>query len=207
MFWAPASVYASCGPGAWGVAILVTIISVAEPPPYDWDALLAACQGRTLADHLLACPLPRHDLIDAAPAPRPGEPYGRLPLHRSDHGEVLLVRWREDTFCAPHDHGQARGQVCLLRGQFVERLWRWREGDLVPAAERAYASPAIIDVKSGIIHDMKASGSGVGIHFYQPAIQGMQVFDRERRETLTVSDECGAWVPADPSLVLGRKAW
>lgn len=187
--------------------MLVSIISVAVPPPYDWDALLAACQARALTAHLLASPLPRHDLIEAALAPRPGEPYGRLPLHRSDRGEVLLVRWREDTFCAPHDHGQASGHVCLLRGQFVERLWRWRGGELVPAVERAYAAPAIIDVKGGAIHDMKARGSGVGVHFYLPGIQAMRVFDRERRETLTVSDDCGAWVPDDAALILGRTAW
>lgn len=185
----------------------MSITSAVPPPPYDWDALLAACETRSLVAHLAACPLPRHDLIDAAPPPRPDEPYGRLPLHRGERGEVLLVRWREDTFCAPHDHGQAGGFVSLLRGQFVERLWRWKDGDLVAAVERAYAAPALIEVKGGAIHDMKARGSGVGVHFYLPAIQAMKVFDRARRETLTVADDCGAWVPGDPALIQGRTAW
>jgi hypothetical protein len=177
------------------------------PPPYDWPALLRACQARALSDHLLASPLPKHELIDAAAPPRAGEPYGRHPIFRDAAGEALLVRWQEDTFCAPHDHGDAGGFVVLLRGQFVERLWRWRGGELLPALERSYAAPSIIEVKGGAIHDMKARGSGVGIHFYLPAIRGMKVFDRERRETLVVSDQCGAWVPRDPRLIEERTRW
>jgi cysteine dioxygenase len=160
-----------------------------------------------LSQHLLAHPLPRHELIDAAAMPNAGEPYGRLPIFRGTLGEVLLVRWAEETFCAPHDHGEASGFVVLLRGQFTERLWRWKEGALQPMIERAYAAPVTIEVRGGAIHDMKARGGGVGIHFYLPAIAGMKVYDRDRRETLVVRDDCGAWVPRDPALIEQRSAW
>ena len=51
------------------------------------------------------------------------------------------------------------------------------------------------------------AGAGVGLHFYLPAITGMRVYDCDRRETLIVGDDCGAWVPADPALVIARTAW
>jgi hypothetical protein len=35
----------------------------------------------------------------------------------------------------------------------------------------------------------------------------MRVFDRRRRETLVVSEKCGAWIPRDDSLVLSRARW
>ena len=175
--------------------------------PTDWSGLLRACQARALADHLASAPLPARALMEAAAPPRPGEPYGRLPIFRDSLGEVLLVRWREDTFCAPHDHGDAGGFIVLLSGRFVERLWRWRGGDLVPARERRYAAPSIITVTGGAIHDMKARGAGVGVHFYLPAIREMKVFDRQGRQTLTVSDDCGAWVPRDATLIEGRAGW
>jgi hypothetical protein len=179
----------------------------AAPGGYDWPALLRACAGRALTGHLAATPLPARALIAAAAPPRRGEPYGRSPIFRDVTGEVLLVRWREDTFCAPHDHGDAGGFVLLLRGRLVERLWRWRDGDLVPALEREYVAPTVINVRRGAIHDMKAAGAGVGIHFYLPAIRQMKAFDRVGRQTLIVGDDCGAWVPRDAALIESRVAW
>jgi cysteine dioxygenase len=177
-------------------------------PLADWPALLTACRAGTLAEALGRAPLPVAELLAASVPPAPGEPYGRQPLHRDDaRGEVLLVSWREDTFCAPHDHGDASGVVALLRGTFVERAWRWRDGALDVAGERRHVAPTLLRVGAGGVHDMKATGRGLGVHFYVPAITAMRVFDRERRETLVVADDCGAWVPREASLVLSRARW
>jgi hypothetical protein len=35
----------------------------------------------------------------------------------------------------------------------------------------------------------------------------MRVFDLARRQTLTVRDDCGAWVPRDELLILARADW
>jgi len=183
---------------------------------YSWPDLLAACRGGSIEAHLRGSPLPLASLLAAAPPPGEGEPYGRLPIFRDAVGEVLLVGWREETFCAPHDHGEAGGFVCLLRGRLVERHWRWRDGELAAVgevgelkstAEREHFAPALIPVGPRAVHDMKASGAAVGVHFYFPPIAGMKVFDRGRRETLVVSEDCGAWIPRDDSLVLSRLLW
>ena len=171
---------------------------------YDWRALLQACHAGALASHLERQPLPEPALGRAASAPSSGEPYGRTPVWRDELGEVLLVKWREDAFCAPHDHGEASGFVRLLGGRFVERLWRWRAGELVVAGETQHEAPALLRVGARGIHDMKAVGGGLGIHFYLPAITGMKVFDRARRETLVVRDDCGAWIPRSDDLVMSR---
>ena len=35
----------------------------------------------------------------------------------------------------------------------------------------------------------------------------MRVFDPARRQTLSVRDDCGAWVPRDERLILARVDW
>jgi hypothetical protein len=54
---------------------------------------------------------------------------------------------------------------------------------------------------------MTATDGGVSLHVYVPSITAMAVFDRERRETLVLDDDCGAWIPEDPKLIRGRTAW
>jgi len=175
----------------------------------DWDRWLDACAtGPGSLQRLLdSTPLLARALCATAAWPSDGEPYGRRPLHRGPGGEVLLVRWREETFCAPHDHGSAHAMVALLRGRFVERRWRWAADGLAPDAERTFDAPAIMTASESDIHSMKAAGDGVGLHFYVPAITGMRVYDCDRRETLIVGDDCGAWVPADPALIVDRTGW
>jgi hypothetical protein len=175
--------------------------------PYDWARLLEACAEGMLAAHLAAHPLAAGPLAHVARGPLPGEPYGRLPVHRDERGEVLLVSWGEDEFCAPHDHGSSGGVIQLMRGVFVERVWRFAAGALVVVGERRVAAPSLVRVAPGVIHDMKAQGRGLGVHLYLPAIADMHVHDLSRRETLTVTDECGAWIPREERLITGRTPW
>jgi hypothetical protein len=169
--------------------------------------LLSACRTGRLAQALRVNPLPFSELLLAAPAPQPGEPYGRTCLFRDASGEILLLRWREGQFCAPHDHGHAAGFLQLVRGRFTERIWEMRDGELQERSRRRLSAPALVRIDPGDIHDMQATGDGVGVHFYVPPITGMKVFDRVRRESLVVSEDCGAWIPADPKLVQSRCAW
>ena len=172
-----------------------------------WRPLLRLAARAMPLDLLPAFPVPVATLIATAPPPREGEPYGRRALFRDGGAEVLLVRWREDAFSAPHDHGEASGFVYLLRGAFVERTWEFHRGRLVVTGWRRTQAPGILRVGAGAIHDVKATGGGVSLHVYVPAISHMRVFDRARRETLSVSDACGAWIPHDPALITGRVSW
>lgn len=134
-------------------------------------------------------------------------PYSRLPLYRGTDGEVVLVSWSEAIECAPHDHGMATGRVVLLRGTFTERLWGWRHNEFTPLSVRHWQTGTVLSVADGNIHSMCAEGHGVSLHLYTPAITGMRVYDLKARRTLTVSDDCGAWIPEDDAQIVFIEEW
>jgi len=168
-------------------------------PTYDWERTLSAWAEGHLESMLAVHPLPIAAILAEAPEARPGEPYGRQPLHRSERGEVLLVGWRANTFCAPHDHASACGLVHLLRGRFIERHWRWDGTQLTNVGVSSFLSPTTRSLAVGEIHDMKAAQAGVSLHFYAPGIDGMRVYDRRGRRTWVVGPDAGAWVPSADS--------
>ena len=149
----------------------------------------------------------RAELLTLRTAPEPGEPYGRRTLHRDVSGEVMLAGWGTDSACAPHDHAGGVGVVRVLDGAFTETDWIWRHGILSRGESRRWRTGESIPVVVGGIHSMVAHGAGTTLHLYTPAIAGMRVFDRARRQTLSVRDDCGAWVPRDEALVLARVDW
>ncbi|MCB9733450.1 MAG: cysteine dioxygenase family protein [Deltaproteobacteria bacterium] len=146
-------------------------------------------------------------MTPAAIEPAPGEPYGRTLLTADDDHETLIMRWRPGATCAPHDHGDAGGAIHLLEGAFVERRYRHDADGLSLVAVYEHEAPAVVAVEPGCIHDMRSLGPGTSVHRYSPRIAGMRVYDVERRETLVVSDDCGAWVPRDEALIVAREPW
>ena len=135
------------------------------------------------------------------------DPYARTLLVADPDREILVMRWVANAWCAPHDHGEAGGHVHVLEGALVERRYRFDGANLEPISERHVVAPAILEVGPGEIHDMRAIGTTTTVHVYRPRVLGMRVYDLARRETLVVSDDCGAWVPRDASLVRAREAW
>lgn len=149
----------------------------------------------------------RAELLALRAPPEAGEPYGRRALHRDGTGEVMLAGWGTDAACAPHDHAGGEGLVHVLDGAFTETDWVWRDGSLAPGASRRWCAGESMPVMPGGIHSMVAHGAGTTLHLYCPAVSGMRVFDLVRRQTLTVGEDCGAWVPRDEALVLARVDW
>ena len=150
--------------------------------------------------------LPVDQLISLARFPDGAEPYGRHLLYAGSEGEALIMGWRDDSPCAPHDHGAARGVVLILRGEGIEREWIVEEERVRPGRSRELVAPAMVHVLPGVVHSMTARGSAVTLHLYTPAITGMRVYDVERRRTLVVANDCGAWIP-DDSLIRSEHEW
>lgn len=149
-----------------------------------------------------------HALEQLVPLPHdPHHAYARKVLLADSRGEVLLMRWRRGMFCAPHDHSMASGYVLLLHGEFVERAYDWDAGQLILRSEQRAMSPSWVPFEQGRIHDMCAVDGGLSLHVYQPAITGMRVFDVAQRRTLVVSDDCGAWVPTQKSMIHNEEHW
>lgn len=164
-----------------------------EPDRYHWTSLVT--------EEAVA------EAIAQAKQPPAGEAYSRKLLHRELGAEVLLAAWAEGARCAPHDHGRALGVVHLLRGRFLERTWGRSGRDLVVTGTRTLDAPARLEVDDGSIHDMEASAGGISLHVYRPCIREMRVYDVIRRETLVVSDDCGAWIPSETRQIVSREVW
>lgn len=150
--------------------------------------------------------LPVGQLIALARFPDGAEPYGRHLLYAGSEGEALIMGWRDDSPCAPHDHGAARGVVLILRGEGIEQEWIVEGDGVRPGRSRVLVAPAMLRVLPDVVHSMTARGSAISLHLYTPAIAGMRVYDVERRRTLVVADDCGAWIP-DDSAIRSTHVW
>lgn len=175
-------------------------------PPH-WQSIRASAeqgQAQTLLAELASNLV---ELLALAEPPAASEPYGRRQIFHDQAGEILLMKWRENSYCAPHDHGDAHGFIFLLQGTFIERHYQLTTQGLKQKSERRFVSPTVLPVGAGAIHDMTASGDGFGLHIYLPPIRNMRVFNVQNRQTLVVSDQCGAWIPSDSSLIVECRDW
>jgi len=134
-------------------------------------------------------------------------PYERLLVSGDDGHEILVMTWRAGGLCAAHDHGAAGGQVHVVAGGLIERRYHFDGRGLEVVSEVRVEAPALIEIGPGVIHDMHASPGTVTVHVYRPRVLGMRIYDPEARETLVVSDDCGAWIPRDPNDIQARTRW
>ncbi len=146
-------------------------------------------------------------LAERAPTANPGDPYGRLPLHRDRRGEVMLAGWETAQQCAPHDHGDARGLVIVVAGAFTETRYRHVDGGLHASGRSTAMVGSALPVSHGLIHDMRCDAAGATLHVYLPSIDRMRVYDVATRSTWIVDDHAGAWIPRDTRHVISTEAW
>lgn len=136
------------------------------------------------------------------------EPYGRQVLYRSPDIEVMLAAWSYQFASCPHNHGFSKGLIWFVKGDFQEQQFQFKSGSLQPTGDLTFFSEGeVASVVSNDIHSCKPSAEGISLHIYSPAIENMKVWDIEKKEILTVADECGAWVPANDNLVIKRAKW
>jgi cysteine dioxygenase len=173
----------------------------------DFEGALEACRRGALRQHLQRHPPPLAACAELAVAPAANEPYARRVLHHSARGEVLLMRFAADTFCAPHDHADALAYVSVLQGELHEQRFAFDHRALVAGFSQRACAGEVFEVPRNTIHCMKGTADALALHFYSPAISGMRIYDALGRRTLVLHDDCGAWMPADPAHVLSVAAW
>ena len=172
-----------------------------------WQELLGLAQGGERAE--LRARAVQH-FAESSPTPPPAraaEPYGRQLLHQGPAGEVMLAGWARGARSAPHDHGDASGLVLVLAGQFRESLYSFDGRELQCTAQRELGVFALTSAQAGAIHDLHAVSDGLTLHFYTPEIVAMRVYDVERRSTLLVTGDGGAWIPRGGAGVREAVAW
>jgi Cysteine dioxygenase type I len=159
---------------------------------YNWLDFLDRCQRKPDLSAFVSGDFPGVSVAHVDVPIGEGEPYGRVPLFQSQEAEVLLVRWRPDTFCLPHNHALSRGVIYLMQGSFTERAWGWRSGCLQPLSEQTLVAPSLVTLDTADIHDMKALGAGLSVHCYWPPIDQMRVTrNTERRWSSAIGPEPG----------------
>ena len=174
-----------------------------------WGDLLKMFEQGTCDFHQLTTVLNTAERIEKLKKemmfPEEGFPYGRKILQEDDCGEVLLVQWAADTFCAIHDHGKGDAIIFFIEGSYVEEFWQWRDDRVERLSEHRREPQTHCSIKAGELHRVKCLGKGMSLHFYVPSSGGMRIFDTEKQRTLWVKDDCGAWI--DSTKIIKEKVW
>ncbi|MES2767840.1 MAG: cysteine dioxygenase family protein [Bdellovibrionota bacterium] len=139
-------------------------------------------------------------------APTGNEPYGRSILFAAPDFEIMLATWAPGAICAPHNHGFSNGAVWLIEGTFIESHFNFDQGLALVGQPKVKSQDTLLNVDNGDIHSMQSVFGGVSLHLYSPPIHNMKVFDENTKSTLIVTDDCGAWVPAE-NKILNRELW
>jgi cysteine dioxygenase len=136
------------------------------------------------------------------------EPYGRQILYKSPEIEVMLAQWSFKSAASPHNHGFSKGLIWFVKGDFNEQQFEFKQGGLSEVGAPAFFNEGqVATVVSSDIHSCCPVTEGISLHIYSPAIRNMKVWDVENKETLTVADECGAWVPQNTDMIIKRVKW
>jgi cysteine dioxygenase len=143
----------------------------------------------------------------AAPAPSDGTPYSRKIVYGGSEGESMIAHWPAGSVCWPHDHGEAWGAVLVLEGKVFERGFALAGELRESGPEREYGAGEAVLVRPGGIHNMRAEPRSITLHLYAPPIREMKVYDQRSRLIYTVADDCGAWIPREPNLIIRRETF
>ncbi len=155
--------------------------------------------------HLLWLPPDSVATIIARSSADLARPYGRTILFSEPGLEVMVARWTPGVACAPHDHGGSIGVVRILHGTCRHLGWRVDHGALVASGDTTHRVGDTLPCAAGDVHAIATSPTDpplVTLHAYAPAIRHMVVYDLERRRTLVVPGDDGAWIPDDPKWVI-----
>lgn len=132
-------------------------------------------------------------------------PYGRKKLFATDDVEVIVMNWAGGRDCAPHDHGSSFGWVHVLAGEVRHTLYTLDQNDIPrPYHTRTERCDTRYFAARSMVHSMgnPTDQLTVTVHVYAPPITGMKVYDLEKCSACVVSDDCGAWWPADQRQVV-----
>ena len=128
----------------------------------------------------------------------PGDkPYGRNILANNGKVEIVFLSWGPDEICDVHDHGESCGLVKVVKGNISNIVYRpdKNTGEPIHQQEEYVVDDVFIEVPKDCWHQMKNNLTEFSytLHVYAPPISDMQVFNQEKKQLITVDEECGAW--------------
>jgi cysteine dioxygenase len=128
----------------------------------------------------------------------PGDkPYGRNIIANNGKIEIVFLSWGPDQICDVHDHGESCGIVKVIKGNISNIIYSPDRvsGEPIHQQEEYIVDDVFLEVPKNSWHQMKNNLQEFTytLHVYAPPILDMQVFDKERKQLITVDEECGAW--------------
>jgi len=128
----------------------------------------------------------------------PGDkPYGRNKIFNNGKIELVFLTWGPDSICDVHDHGESCGLVKVVRGNISNIIYSpdKETGEPRHQQEEYVVDDVFIEVPKDSWHQMKNNLDDYTytLHVYAPPVEDMQVFDKDKRQLITVDDDCGAW--------------
>jgi cysteine dioxygenase len=158
-----------------------------------------------LLDVLVGLEVTAAELVPHVPHPAT-YPYGRRRLLATEHVEVIAMNWALGRECAPHDHGDSFGWIHVVTGEARHTLFTLdRHGTPLPYLQRQERSGSRYFAPRHQVHSMGNASDAdalMTLHVYTPPIVGMTVYDLERCAACVVSEDCGAWWPAQQRQVV-----
>jgi len=132
------------------------------------------------------------------------KPYGRKLVYQSDNLEVIVMHWKEGTFCDIHNHGKSFGIAQVLSGAMRNEIF---DAQYRLMEEQVFCTGAFIYVPRDVFHRMGnlyQLKNSTTIHFYTPPIHHMEVVDLANNRIQMVDDNCGAWLSDEEKHVSSR---
>lgn len=129
----------------------------------------------------------------------PGDkPYGRNMILNNGKVEIVFLSWGPDQICDVHDHGESCGIVKVIKGNISNIIYSpdKETGEPKHQQEEYVVDDVFIEVPKDCWHQMKNNLDEFTytLHVYAPPIEDMQVFNQEKKQLITVDDDCGAWL-------------
>lgn len=128
----------------------------------------------------------------------PGDkPYGRNKVFNNGKIEIVFLTWGPDQICDVHDHGESCGLVKVVKGSISNIIYSpdKETGEPKHQQEEYVVDDVFIEVPKDSWHQMKNNQDKFSytLHVYAPPVEDMQVFDKDKKQLITVDEECGAW--------------
>ncbi|GEM_PF-2792396 len=128
----------------------------------------------------------------------PGDkPYGRNKIFNNGKIEIVFLTWGPDQVCDVHDHGESCGIVKVVKGNISNIIYSpdKKTGEPKHQQEEYVVDDVFIEVPKDCWHQMKNNLEEYTytLHVYAPPVEDMQVFDQDKKQLITVDEECGAW--------------
>lgn len=127
-----------------------------------------------------------------------GKPYGRNILLNNGKVELVFLSWGPGQICDVHDHGTSCGLVKVVKGSISNIIYSQNKasGEPIHQQEEYLVDEVFVEVSLDSWHQMKNNLDEFTytLHIYAPPVTDMQVFDKEKKQLITVDGECGAWL-------------